>query len=112
MVSLKAALEQYTEAHFVLQRIYADEILGVVIDIKEKLAYIKKMKKLQKLYQEQHKVNTGNEDYVVLDTFYEDGEFNNLFKVLLDAIGTENVEKKIAIETIARLKMEEKKYDE
>lgn len=108
MSSLQTALEQYTEAHYVLQKLYADEILGVVIDIKEKLKYIKKMKKLQKRYQEQHRQVMENEEYVVLDSFYEDGEFNNLFKVLLDAIGTENEEKKIAIETIARIKMEEK----
>lgn len=106
MVSLQAALVQYTKTHYLLQKIYADELLGVVIDMKEKLTHIKDMKKMQKQYQEEHKRVSDNEDYIVLDNFYEEGEFNGLFKILLDSVGTDNMEKRIAIETIAKLREE------
>lgn len=107
MVNLQTALVQYTKAHYLLQKVYADELVGVKIDMKEKLTHIKSMKKMQQIYQEEHRRYADNEEYVVLDTFYEEGEFIGLFKILLDSVGTDNMEKKIAIETIARLREEE-----
>ena len=107
MVSLQAALVQYTKKHYLLQKVYADEVLGVKINMKEKLTHIKNMKKMQQNYQKEHKRVFDNEDYIVLDTFYEEGEFIGLFKILLDSVGTDNMEKRIAIETIARLREEE-----